>query len=89
MAHEKCSAAVVGEVTRVLLLSALLFGPRARLPLRELGEMVDLAEPRLRRLLYLFYRQRWIWYDCGRSTVGLTDTGFAALARTSPLNPHD
>lgn len=85
MAYEKCPAAVVGEVTRVLLLSALLFGPRAKVPLRELGEMVDLTEPRLRRLLYLFYRQRWIWYDCGRSTVGLTDTGIAALARTSPL----
>lgn len=70
----------VGEVTRALLLAHVVWGQRARVSVRDLGDMVALGEGQLRRLLYLLYRRQWIWYDSDHATVGLTASGVAVFA---------
>lgn len=73
------TAAVVGEVARMLLLARVFWGQRGRVRVCDLTEIVAMSEPRLRRILYVLYRQRWISYDCRNGLVGLTDRGFTAL----------
>jgi DNA-binding IclR family transcriptional regulator len=80
MIHDCCAAAVVGEVARALLLARVFWGTRSKVPVKELSEMVAVAETTLRRVLYVFYRRKWIWYDDELGLVGLTEVGVAALA---------
>ncbi len=79
METDRTTASVVGEVVRTLLLARIFWGRRAEVRVCDLPEIVAISERRLRRVLYVLYRQRWIWYDCDRGLVGLTERGFADL----------
>ncbi|GIW43437.1 MAG: hypothetical protein KatS3mg077_0719 [Candidatus Binatia bacterium] len=80
MIHDSCAASVVGEVARALLLARVFWGTQSKVPVKDLSEMVAVAETTLRRVLYVFYRRKWIWYDNDRGLVGLTEGGAAELA---------
>ncbi|MCX8072976.1 MAG: hypothetical protein N3C12_11055 [Candidatus Binatia bacterium] len=80
MEHERTVASLVGEVARTLLLARAVWGARAQLRVCDLTQITAGTETGIRRVLYVFYRSRWIWYDSERGLVGLTDRGTAALA---------
>lgn len=86
MEADRTTASVLGEVARTLLLARVLWGQQAKVRVCDLTEIVAMNERRLRRVLYVLYRQRWIWYDNDCGLVGLSERGFAALTARERTN---